>query len=364
MRNKFIHVFNSQDFKFIPKLVKAISEKTEIFDINEHFFVTHYQKVYNLIKYYPNVELTELQGAEIVNFYANDADWIFIHSFSKVTDALKIKRNIAGKVIWRSWGHDLFRNNEKDFSIKSILKSFREYLFSRKIEQFYAVAGANCIDEFNISLKSNFKRFYRLPYTYEEGLRELLCELDKQKKNKNSGLRIMIGHSGDQNNHHIEMIKRIQPYLKRDSKVVLVLAYLPGNEEYVRSVKKFAYEQIPNNIENIETFIPFKEYIRFLNDIDVAIFDSINSYALGNISILTSLGKTIYLNREGIINQAVSRMNFPHYCTDRLINAGYQKLSDRLSYNPKDYSDLCLIDEYEYLNRWKSIMNDLKSRGN
>lgn len=364
MHIKYVHVFNSQDFKFIPKLVKVIAENKEVFDVREHLFVTPHQKVYNLIKEYPNVKLSELRGAKIVNHYGKDVDWIFVHSFSKVTDALEIKRSVAGKVIWRTWGHDLFRNNEKNFSIKSVLKNVREYLFARKVEQFYAVAGANCIDEYNISLKSDIKKFYRLPYTYEAGVRELLRELEEKKKKDSSQLRIMIGHSGDQNNHHIEMIRRIQPYLKKDTKVILVLAYLPGNEEYVQSVKKYACDNIPNNIEIIDTFVPFKEYLSFLNDIDVAIFDSTNSYALGNISILTRLGKTIYLNKDGIIHQAVNEMNFPHYCTDRLINASYELLSQKLQYNPKNFKDLCLIDDYEYLDRWKRIMCDLNNRGN
>ena len=358
LRYKYVHVFNSQDFKFIPKLLNAVNSNEQVFKIEDHLFVTPHKKVYDLIKQYPNVVLTDLKGAAIVNSFGKNADWVIIHSFSDAVDALLIKRKIAGRVIWRTWGHDLFRNNEEKFTLKYILKVIREYLFSRKIEKFYAVAGANCIDEFNIFLKSKCKRFYRLPYTYEEGIHAYYQSLNI-KSNHNGDFRIMIGHSGDQNNNHIEIINRIRPYLKENITIVLVLAYMPGNQDYVQSVIEYAKRMIPDNLEIVDKFIPFREYIDFLNNIDVAIFDSKNSYALGNISILTKLGKTIYLNDGGIIHNAFKKTGFPHYCTREILHLDKENNPLLLNYNPDDYGDLCAIDDLEFLKRWKTFLSDL-----
>ena len=356
---KYVHVFNSQDFKFIPKLLYVINHNTGIFVCEEHLFVTPYKMVYDLINQYPNVILTDFRGAKIVNTFGGNADWVIIHSFSSVTDALLINNKIASKVIWRTWGHDLFRNNEKKHTRKYLLKKIREYLFNRKVERFYAVAGANCIDEYNILSKSNCKRFYRLPYTYEEGLHAYFQNLTIEN-NHDARFRIMIGHSGDQNNNHIEIINRLKPFLKDNITVVLVLAYMPGNQNYARTVKEYANRIIPSNLEIVEKFVPFKEYIDFLNKIDIAIFDAKGSYALGNISILAKLGKTIYLNDNGIIHYVLEKIGFPHFCTSEIFHLDIDDNPVLINYNPDDYGDLCVIDDEEYLQHWSNFISDLK----
>lgn len=352
----YLHIFNSQDFKFIPKLLNAIEGNDYVFKKGEHLFVTHYEKIYNLIKHHENVILTPFKGASIANKYGPFVDWIIIHSFNSAQEAILIKKNISKKVIWRTWGHDMYRNNETIFSLKYILKSLREYLFNKKVESFYAFAGANCIDEYNLSIQLKIKRFYRIPYVYEKGIEEWYQKV-KENSISHKGLRILLGHSGDENNHHIDILKRIKPLIESDTQVILVLAYMADNNDYVENVKEFSRNELPDNIVLIEKFMSYKDYIAFLNTIDVAIFDSCNSYALGNIAILIKFGKTLYLNKDGIIHQALLKERFPHYCTDQLINS--KQLKTLLKYSPNDYDNLCVESENVFFGLWDKLLNDL-----
>lgn len=357
MKYKYLHIFNSQDFKFIPKLLEAINRNRDTFNIKEHYFVTHHKKVYDLIKQYPNVIQTQYQGAAIVNYFGKDAEWIIIHSFSNVLDALFINKVYNNKIIWRTWGHDMFRNNETEHNLKYYFKSIREKLFNNKVEQFYAVAGANYIDQYNISLKCNYKRFFRIPYTYDEGID---IYFDNLQQVQHKGIRIMIGHSGDSRNNHIGIMKKLEKYKNENITIVLVLAYTPGNYDYVEKVKNYIKEYFPEKVEIMESFLPFKEYIAFLNTIDIAIFDAKDSYALGNISLLIRLGKTLYLNEDGIIHTVLKKMNFPHFCTNEILKKDKDNQPVLVDYNPQNFTELCVVNESDYLKRWNTLLIKLK----
>ena len=356
VKYKYLHVFNSQDFKFIPKLLEAINRNRDTFNIEEHYFVTHHKKLYDLIKQYPNVMQTLYQGAAIVNHFGKDAEWIIIHSFSTVFDALLINKIYNNKIIWRTWGHDMFRNNEAEHSVKYYLKFVREKLFNHKVEQFYAVAGANYIDQYNISLKCSNTRFFRIPYTYDEGID---VYFDNLQQIQHDDIRIMIGHSGDSRNNHIGIMKKLEKYKNENLTIVLVLAYTSGNYDYVEKVKAYAKKHFTEKVEILESFLPFREYISFLNTIDIAIFDAKDSYALGNISLLIRLGKTLYLNEEGIIHAVLKDMNFPHFCTNEILVTDQSNQPVLADYDALNYNELYITNEKDYLERWQTLFREL-----
>lgn len=355
MKYKYLHVFNSPDFKFIPKILAAFNDYKDELESENHLFITPHKKVYELIKEYPNTKFVESSGAEIVNQYSKTAKWIIIHSFFKPSDALMIKKSVAKKVIWRTWGHDLYRNNHKGSVLKRVAKEIRESLVARKIAQFYAVAGDNIIDEYNISLGMKNKQFFRLPYVYEKDSLSYFCKPERDDK-----YRIMIGHSGDPNNNHIDIMKKLFPYLNDSITIVLVLAYTIGDSDYVESVKKFALDNIPNNVEIIDNFMPYMEYVHFLSTIDIAVFDSPNSYALGNISVLARLEKTLYLNQNGVIHHVFAQIGLPHFCKSELLVLNEEKRPKLLSYNSEEYPNVTALDDVAFVEKWKYFLETIE----
>jgi len=56
--------------------------------------------------------------------------------------------------------------------------------------------------------------------------------------------------------------------------------------------------------------MPFEKYLEFLSKIDVAIFNHKRQQAMGNITTLLGLGKTVYMRNESTLYVALLNMGF------------------------------------------------------
>ena len=82
----------------------------------------------------------------------------------------------------------------------------------------------------------------------------------------------------------------------------------------------------------IDKFIPFEKYLETLNCIDIAIFNHKRQQAVGNITTLLGLGKTVYIRDDITTWQFCLEYNLKVYSTNNELNNIVQKL-DKIDAN-------------------------------
>ncbi|MBE7089409.1 MAG: hypothetical protein E7362_01230 [Clostridiales bacterium] len=300
---KYLHVLNVDEPKFSVRLVDVVKNK-DYFTEEEWGFVTPHQRVYNLLieKGAKNIFLEE-NSRTIIDDYAPYVDVLFLHAWDEnKVSILKVKNKDLKKCVWRTWGHDVYPFvKKKGFSFGILKHNLMAYLRRRKAKKCLTFAiASNFVDEvkFKHVFGKNVKLF-KHSYASAEAS-EIEVSQAPVKKEK----RILIGHSMYPSENHCQVIKELKKFANEDVIITLVSVY--GHEEYEQEVIKTAEKVFGEKVDNIKTRLPLKEYVEFLNTIDVAILSSKTSSALGTLVWLSKLKKKVYVYGDGDLANGIN----------------------------------------------------------
>lgn len=109
-------------------------------------------------------------------------------------------------------------------------------------------------------------------------------------------LRIMIGNSASKTNLHEDILRRLAMYSHEKIRVFAPLSY--GDMAYAQQVVKIGTKLFGDHFEPMFSFMPQDDYFKFLESIDVAIFNQKRQQALGNIYYVLKAGKHVYLRSD------------------------------------------------------------------
>jgi len=113
---------------------------------------------------------------------------------------------------------------------------------------------------------------------------------------KSSTINIQIGNSADPSNEHFEMLGILKKYRDEDIKIFAPLSY--GPKEYALRVKEEGERIFGKKFVALLDFMPYEQYLRFLGDVDIAMFNHRRQQAMGNTISLLGLGKRVYMRRD------------------------------------------------------------------
>ena len=337
-----VHILWFEDYKFLNGIVNSVNEDPDLFDRDEHLFVTPHQGVYDACKA-PNVVLDTEFGtgrpfAELINKYAPQADGVIVHALDIPSKLLKVKRENLGKIIWRSWGFDSFYPYEMRGEPKDIARTLLKKAWLRRIGKFRAVCGENIADKIVLEGLVGDKvpvlnYSYRNPKSdWGAGLADFE-PIDCGIEFDSSALNIMLGHSGVSREHHIEMLGKLKAYKDRNIRIYLSMGY--GVEEYMQEVKDYVSRTWADKVTIVSKMMPLDQYYSYLWNIDLAIFDGLESYALGNICPMIEMGKKFVVNPQGVIRQAFDRDNVPYLTTDTAFDLPFEEFARPAVYGPR-----------------------------
>lgn len=117
---------------------------------------------------------------------------------------------------------------------------------------------------------------------------------------KHSTINIQIGNSADPSNFHFEILEKLVRYKKDDIKLFAPLSY--GDKEYAEKVIEKGKGVFGDKFYPLTEMLPFEQYLEFLAEIDIAVFNHRRQQAFGNTITLLGLGKKVYLNLESTLN--------------------------------------------------------------
>ncbi|MCW8896649.1 MAG: TDP-N-acetylfucosamine:lipid II N-acetylfucosaminyltransferase [Flavobacteriales bacterium] len=167
----------------------------------------------------------------------------------------------------------------------------------------------------------------QLPFGYNQNF-DRAIKLKKYKKN-NDFLNIQIGNSATGANNHMDCIKVLKKFKKEKIKLIIPLSY--GRPDYAEVVKKYCTQVFNNKFEALEKFMPREEYLKKLNEIDVAIMFHNRSQALGNCITLLTLGKKLYLKNKNPLYQFFKTIGVDIFDIKTIKNLTFEEFSKPLS---------------------------------
>ena len=346
---RILHVLNHNSPIFNKQLIELVN-----FNLNEeadNYFITFDEKMTNESNC-NNICFFHDLARHIKENY-KQYDYIFIHAMNfSIKDLFKFNKKCLKKFIWCVWGHDLYRNNTKSLKYK-----IRSYL----LKDIYGVGIGLGYDAIEVRrfIGYNPKIFF-LPYGYEKELIKNWGNLYKNK-NEHDGVNILLGHSGYEFLNHIKNLDRLKKYSSKKIRVFIVLSY--GNNEYIKEVEDFVRDKCNDlNIVIIKKMMSENEYMNFLSQMDIAIFDFNHQAALGNIWKLMFLGKKIYLSKEGILKKAFDLEGIETFSTNDIGRIDYNRFIEEIDNNSKEYNYYYAkkyMDDIKIVEYWKKIYDYL-----
>lgn len=289
---KIIHL--SSCTTFLPPFIKLINEN---FDSNEHvFFLT------------PGIEKIDTDGSENViicgeskkdksSFYKNislsisKADKVILHSLFdfEILKILFFKPWILSKCYWIIWGGDLYTYTLSERTWKWKIKEFiRRPVIKNMGHLITYIPG-------DVELA---RKWYGAKGKYHECLMYLsntYKALDVPSTHTDT-VNIQIGNSADSSNNHIEVLEKLLPFKDENIRIYAPLSY--GDKLHAKKVIAKGKDLFGDKFTALTDFMPFEEYLQFLGNIDIAIFNHKRQQAMGNTITLLGLGKTVFIRSD------------------------------------------------------------------
>ncbi len=172
-----------------------------------------------------------------------------------------------------------------------------------------------------------------------------------KKETRENRRNIMVGHSGVEDNIHIEIFNLLHERLPHNINVLCPLSY-PLMNSYMAHVVKVGTQMFGERFTPLVSWMTKYEYDNFLDSVDVAILPSWRQHAMGNIINLLGRGIHVYLNDKTTSWQFFKRLG--------LQVDSYNQI-DGFSANNPNHSNIELVNhifsEQRLINDWLAIFN-------
>lgn len=373
IRMKYLHIMPMDNY-FNNGIIRMINENPLDFNMEDHFFIMMGLSKYKELQHYSNVkyepEILKMQYKKFLK-YANYSDNIFLHSLPlSLTQMMLLKKNIANKIVWCVWGHDLYGKKPKLINGLSIYRKLRRLayrflinlIYVNRVKQFHAIGIGFKYDALEIRRLFDDIQIVMAPYGLgypKLDVDKAVAEFKNNEKVKNRSLKIMIGHSSYSFLKHEEILNKLLKYKEENITISLPLSY--GDKEYAKHVESIATQLFEDKVEIIKGYMILTDYVKFLMSIDIAIFDYDHQSALGNIILLLYLGKKVYLSNKGIIHWAMRAEGIKIYNARDIGSVPFDVLEAEhvLDERAVMYSGYYL-DEKNIIDLWKTTIKELQ----
>ena len=287
-----LHVVHAE--KFIAPFVELVNQN---FDRSKHLFFVMgntdkypVQDAKNVVVIKRKI-LSKMTALLWLSVLMNRADKIMLHGLfrGRIILLLLLQFWLLKKCYWFIWGKDLYT-----------YQVGRKKLFWRLKELIRRPVIRN-IGNLVTYVKGDFdlaREWYGATGRYHECIlypsniyQDITEDLDVD-----TNINIQVGNSADPSNEHVEIFNILHAYKDRDIKVYVPISY--GDNEYRENVALAGRDMLGEKFIPMTEFMPISAYIKFLNRIDIAIFNHKRQQGMGNVITLLGLGKKVYMRKD------------------------------------------------------------------
>ena len=337
-----------------------IERMDSVFGLDNQFFWIYRVKPNAERKYYSymknsHVIISNIKDDNSEQFirFACKHEKVIVHSLPDdiniVNCLLLIKqRNQEIILIWGIWGGDLYNVYDFAHSIKVIKRPDYiklEYLRKKLISKIDFVMSGCDYEELKKRYKTNAKQ---LIGTYSHKCIEIEPRHEDEKRN------VLVGHSATKTCRHIEMMKTLLKY-KGSIRVFCPLSY-PNNPKYIKKVIRVGMKLFGEDFVPTTDFIPFDEYVKYLNDIDIGVFNNSKQQGFGNIINLLGLGKKIYISKDNNLRFSFPKGEYYIFDYDELDSDFLKLLTHEEAASNVRKIHYRMSDDF-FKERWRTIFN-------
>lgn len=299
---KYLHLIPNEKFT-----IPYINFVKDNFNIKEHLFYIFEHKKWVEIKKEKYIKICHLESAnykiwkalKMINsffllfFLFFKSKKIILHGLFSPAIILFLFLNpwYLKKCNWVIWGGDLYSyRSRNDNSMKRrIYYKIEDYVKRNMGGYITQIEGDYELAQQWYGTKGKYYDCFVYPSN-------LYKEIPMQEYIKDNKINIQIGNSADPSNNHFEIIDKLEKYKNENRRYYCILAY--GDKEWAQKVCTYGKKKLGENFIPILDFMPLKEYVKFISKIDVAIFAHNRQQAVGNITTLLGMKKTVYLKQN------------------------------------------------------------------
>lgn len=292
-------------------------------------------------------------------------DYVFLHSFNSLPYNLIYKIHPSIKVIWFSFGYDVYNKHWPEYKLIPInnriddFKSTILYLYGRNWSPYALWGMTKQMIKYGTNVRKRFRNavrrvdyysgvfpvefdfakrhpdFRAKPFSFNYTAPEAVypfrqCGIDSEIPAKNGS--ILIGNSATTLLNHVSTLKLLYRQGINDRQLILPLSY-SGTKQYVNYVLKTAHKLFPGFVVPLIDFVPYDVYNNLISSASIAIFNIQRQASVGNILIALWAGQKVYFPKDS--------MNFRHFTN---IGMNVYSIEDELTKDniaiPLDYDEI------------------------
>lgn len=257
------------------------------------------------------------------------SDVVVLHSLGSLPNDIIVKINEKIRVMWFSWGGDLYSNiwpEHKLIKIENRIKDsyanglynlyrglyatkhFIKYAFEGKIFRNHRKIFRDAVKRIDY-YSGVFPVEYDLIHKYNKDIfRAKRIDFNYTKKIKvqdydfcdTESHGILVGNSASCLLNHCDVFERLKSFDLKGKRVIVPLSYETENRIYLNRVKKKGHKLLGSSFEPVEEFMKFDDFCRFLKNCSVAIFDIEQQAATGTIALCLGLGMKVFLPQTSV----------------------------------------------------------------
>lgn len=324
--------------KFMPPFISFI-DKHFGRDQHKYVYITSEKYLFGL-KPEHGVEFlhTDKDIYETLLGYMIKARKIILHGLwiNKVNQLLVQNPTLFNKCFWIMWGGDFYHRNKYNSLHIDVIRNVK-YLIT-----FMAEDVAWIKREYQ-SVGNHLECFAYPSNIFTQKL-ELKNRCDKQTN-------LMVGHSGIEENLHIDVFNVIKESFSDNVSVFCPLSY-PAKNSYIEHVVSTGTKLFGDSFIPLLSWMHLEEYNAFLDSIDIAVLPSWRQHAMGNIIGLVGRGINVYIDDRTTTWEFLNRINV------EVSSYRHLALSENKVNITKNYNIIsCLFSEERLKNDWKKIFN-------
>ena len=355
LKNSIVHLFTDSIYT-----INFLEFLRENFETDSHVVYVYCGKNSKNLLQYSNFSFCHVCHSEyeLIRKHSafRSADKIIIHQLNYprlILYWVVFYRKVSHKILWSIWGGDLY-NYHLAPTFFSRVNEFFTSLFIKRLRFIGTFIDEDfqlCQERYKLSAKL-FKCSY--PGTVN-------TDWLKDKHDyvlHTSNVKIQIGNSADPTNNHIDVLKSLAKFKDENIELILILSY-GGSCEYIEEVKKIGIELFQNKITFIESYMNQIEYYKLLKSIDIAIFNHNFQQGIGNIKLLLSILKKVYVKEITTTYEYYKRKEFKIYPSESIDKISFKELKEFDSSYAEKNRELMRteLDEGKMMEEWGIIFN-------
>lgn len=227
------------------------------------------------------------------------SDYIIVHGLINklVVILFAFQPWLLKKCNWLVWGGDIYIHQKEHKTMsEKVIEQMKRFIAPRfpyistfadgdyaLAKEWYGVTG----------------RQIPIMYPVAASDEEALGKLREKKYERGKDVNIIVGNSATVTNQHFQVLDWLANIHDNRFQIYLPLNYGTGNfEEYAQQVIDYGTKLFGNRIHPLRNKMSGKDYLEFLNNMDVGLFNNNRQQAMGNISQLILCGAKVYIRSD------------------------------------------------------------------